>query len=552
MIIPEDIRIKLSNKNVSYYSNILGYGSIGDFVTVSSLYITKGSSIKINAKCDYCSCKKEISIKDYNKQTNVGEFKFACSRVCVLIKTKETNLRKYGVENTFQIESVKSIIKETKYNKYGDGNYNNRELAGKTSLVKYGVRYPSSSKKVKDKVKNTNIKKFGYEYPSMNPDILNKMVNTCMYRYGVCNFSKTEDFKKGVREKWYEKMYEKLSDIGVLKSSKNGEYVINCIECKNDFKILTSLRNKRIFKCDVVCTGCNPLKQNVKQNEVFNFISEHISCDLNNRTVLSGMELDIYISDLKVGIEFNGLYWHSEIYKKNTYHLDKTLSCEDNGIKLLHIWEDDWVYKTDIVKSIILNKIGKTPKRIYGRTCEVRLIKDNNIIREFLDTNHLQGFIGSKVKLGLFHNDELVCFMNFGNLRKSLGHSSVEGHYEMLRFCNKINTVVVGGASRLFKYFLKNYKPLCIISYADTSRYDGSLYKMIGFKRISNTVPNYYWVVDKRRCHRFNFRKDKLVSQGYDIHKTEIEIMHERGYFRLWDCGSSKWVFINEDIDLKN
>jgi hypothetical protein len=132
--------------------------------------------------------------------------------------------------------------------------------------------------------------------------------------------------------------------------------------------------------------------------------------------------------------------------------------------------------------------------------------------------------------------------MTFGRLRKSLGQRSKEDTYELLRFCNKLNTNVVGGASKLLKYFEMKYKPIEIISYSDNSRSNGDLYEKIGFKLSHDTVPNYYWVIDGIRKHRFNYRKDKLVKEGHDINKTEIEIMSELGYYRIFDSGSKKWI----------
>jgi hypothetical protein len=256
------------------------------------------------------------------------------------------------------------------------------------------------------------------------------------------------------------------------------------------------------------------------------------------------MEIDVYIPELKLGFEFNGLYWHSEIYKEKNYHLDKTKLCNDQGISLFHIWEDDWLYKQDIVKSMILNKLGKTLNKIFARKCIIKIVDDNKLVKDFLETNHIQGFVGSKIKIGLFYNDELVSLMTFGNLRKSLGQKSQEGSYELLRFCNKLNTTVVGGASKLFKYFLNNYDVKQVTSYSDLSRSNGNMYKQLGFTLQHNSDPNYYYIIDGIRKHRFNFRKDKLVKEGADPLKTEIQIMNEKGFYRIFDCGMQKWNFV--------
>ena len=189
--------------------------------------------------------------------------------------------------------------------------------------------------------------------------------------------------------------------------------------------------------------------------------------------------------------------------------------------------------------------LGKSSK-IYARKCKIKEISNNEQIRNFLNNNHLQGFVGSKIKIGLFYEDELVSMMTFGLLRKFMGQKTIEGSYEMLRFCNKLNTNVVGGASRLFKYFIENYSPKEVISYADRSWSQGHLYEKLKFKLEHKTPPNYYYVIDKLyRKHRFNFRKDKLIREGADPNKTEHEIMLEKGMFRIYDSGSLKYIYVN-------
>ena len=210
----------------------------------------------------------------------------------------------------------------------------------------------------------------------------------------------------------------------------------------------------------------------------------------------------------------------------------------------MHIWEDDWNYKKDIVKSMILNKLGKTPNKIFARKTEIKEINDNKLVREFLDINHIQGFVGSKVKIGLFFENELVSLMTFGNRRVAMGKKLTnKGEFELLRFCNKLNTNVIGGASKLFKYFIKNYNPIEITTYADRSFSQGELYRTLGFTFIGKTQPNYYYVINKHKKHRFNFRKDILIKQGFDSNKTEHEIMLERKIYRIYDSGNLKFEY---------
>jgi len=294
------------------------------------------------------------------------------------------------------------------------------------------------------------------------------------------------------------------------------------------------------------CPKCN--RFNLKQDSVFNFIKNDLDISnviLNDRQVLGSKELDIFLPDFNLAIEFNGLYWHSEVYLEKNYHQNKSRDCLSKNINLLHIWEDDWDKKEEICKSIIRNKLNKIDNRIFARKCEIREIS-NIEGKNFLEENHIQGYIRSKLSIGLFYQNELVSLMTFGDFRVSLGQRKEFGSYEMLRFCNKINTNVVGGASKLFNYFIKKYNPIKIVSYSDNSRYNGNLYSNLGFNFIHNSPPNYYYIINGVRKNRYGFTKHKLVSKGYDKNKTEHQIMLDNKYYRIYDCGSKKWEYKNK------
>jgi hypothetical protein len=192
---------------------------------------------------------------------------------------------------------------------------------------------------------------------------------------------------------------------------------------------------------------------------------------------------------------------------------------------------------------MLKQKIGVTENKIYARKTIIKELKNNEIIK-FLNENHLQGFVNGNVNLGLFFNEELVSIMTFGKKRLSLGYkNNIKGEYELLRFCNKINTNVIGGASKLFNYFIKNFDFKNIISYADRSWSIGNIYKLLGFNLIGKTEPNYFYIIDDHRENRFKYRKDKLIIQGFDSTKSEHEIMIERGYFRIYNSGNLKFIY---------
>ena len=363
-------------------------------------------------------------------------------------------------------------------------------------------------------------------------------------KYGSEFYTKTNEYKEKIKSYVFIKNTSIINNSTYrLVKSEIDEYTIFCNTCNNQFVIQRQLYRNRIKNFVDICLKCNPISSGVSIDEkkVFSFIRENFSGNIVENFKLNKKEVDIYLPELKLGFEFNGLYWHSELHKSKSYHYDKYEFFKQNNIHIVNIWEDDWLYKQNIVKSMIINKLGKSDK-IYARKCQIKEVTDNKLVREFLEKNHIQGFVGSKVKIGLFYNKELVSLMTFGNLRKSLGQKKEDGKYELLRFCNKLNTSVVGGASKLFKYFINIHKPNEMISYSMNSHSIGDLYKMLGFDLISETKYNYFWVKNTIRYHRFNFRKDKLISEGNDPNLTEYEIMYQKGYFRIFDSGSKKWA----------
>jgi hypothetical protein len=247
-------------------------------------------------------------------------------------------------------------------------------------------------------------------------------------------------------------------------------------------------------------------------------------------------KIDILIPDKNIGFEYNGLWWHSEKYKNNNYHLDKTNFYKEHNIKVFHIWEDDWLYKQDIVKSMISNVLGVTQNKIYARKCEIRLVpvKDKT---KFLDKNHIQGSVASKINLGLYYNDNLVSIMTFGYGRNK--------DFQLSRFCSKLNTNVVGGFSKLLVYFERNYGSQYseIKTFADRSWSNGDLYLKHGFELVRQTKPDYQYVVNGKRVRKQHFTHKKLIEEGFDPNKSEREIMLERKIYRIYDCGKLVYIW---------
>jgi hypothetical protein len=549
MILTKELEIKVQAPTLKYYRTLKYDVSIGDIIIVPIKNIRKSSNLKIMVSCDECGISKECIYKAYNKQISKSiDNKYRCIKCSIPHKM----MIKYGVDHYSKTEKFKQKYKNTCLEKYG-GHYNKldefKEKIFSTNLERYGSEYVMQNSEVKDKQQQKMIDLYGYTCPLKNPKIIEKSNNTMMMKYGSTYSMQISEIK--------DKIIKNSSDTKIKKILLNSSiidvdyiknlYKVNCERCNSIYEISPHMYSMRKKYNTTMCTNCNKIGKSGHQTLLYDFIRENYDKNiiLNTRSVIGPLELDVYLPDINIAFEFNGLYWHSEIYVDKDYHKLKSDMCRKIGIQLIHIWEDDWIYKRNIVKSMILNKIGKTKNRIYARKCEIKEIDDVKLVKNFLEENHLQGFIGSNIKIGLFYDKDLVSLMTFGGLRKSLGQTGKEGYYEMLRLCTVLNTNIIGGPSKLFKYFLNNYNPKEIISYADISHSIGGVYRKIGFNFLSYTSPNYYYIVDGVRQHRYKFRKDRLVEDGENIDKSESEIMANRGIFRIYNSGNIKFTYKN-------
>lgn len=287
----------------------------------------------------------------------------------------------------------------------------------------------------------------------------------------------------------------------------------------------------------LIGTSCPKCSKNyIKEETSFqNYIKQlEDNIIFNDRTLIKPLELDIFIPDKKIAFEFNGLYWHSEACGKDkNYHINKTKLCEEQGIQLIHIFEDEWINKSFIVKSRIKHLLGLTKYKIFGRKCEVKEIKPI-LAKKFLNKYHIQGYTPAKVNLGLFYKNRLVACMTFSKPRFNKKYD-----WELIRYVTISNFSILGGASKLLKYFRKNNKG-SIISYADKRWSKGNLYKQLGFTELSDSKPNYFYIKQQERFSRLQFQKHKLKDKLkiFDANLTETQNMINNNFNKIWDCGN--------------
>ena len=290
------------------------------------------------------------------------------------------------------------------------------------------------------------------------------------------------------------------------------------------------------------------------EKELQDFLTENGIKHEANRQILIGKEIDILIYDKRIGIEFDGLKFHAEWFgkKDRNYHCDKTNRCNEKGYALIHIFEDEYVNK----KEIVLNKLRHILKlnyalpKIGGRQITVKEIYKHDA-QVFLEQYHIQGFSSSTLYLGGYYGDELVAVMSFkhGNVKNP--------NWELTRFATKSSYYYQGVASKMFKYFIRIYDPNIIVSFADrrwTPWQDNNLYTKLGFELNSINKPDYRYYNEKvdrfKRIHKMTFSKKQLSKKyGFPMTMTETEMAKELGYDRIWDCGLFKYVWKREGED---
>jgi G:T-mismatch repair DNA endonuclease (very short patch repair protein) len=581
MIISEKVFIVGNSRNLTHFRE-MGYEiNVGDKILVDVNDLTNGSTFKVEVKCDFCDNRKFMAWSSYLKYTKNNTEKYNCSS-CSKLKRMETNQLRYGGNSPTCSKLIVDKIKSTNKERYGNNSSLHgirQEITENIFIDRYGHKTPLANAEIKDKIKKTLLDKYGVDHPLKNKDILENLKKTNIKKWGVDNPSKskfvidsikkenlekygkewyyqTEDFKQKSKktnldkygvENFCESIYKKKLvinkkildyDVEVV-DYYNKLFTIRCNDCNGEFSISSDLLYHRHKRNNILCTNCNKKNNNFRANaeiEICKFLADkNIKYQTSVRNIIKG-ELDIYLPDYNVAIEYNGIFWHSEYFKDKNHHIKKYNDCFDKGIQLIQIWEDEWINNKDRVKSIILSKLGIYNEKIFARKCILKEIvfKEKDI---FLDQNHLQGTSKSSVNLALYYNNEIVSVMTFGKRRINSKET-----YELIRFCNRRNTVVVGGASKLFSYFLNNYDVENIVSYSDNCISNGNIYNILNFENTNETL-NYYWCDGKKRYHRFTFNKKRLVKKGYDKNKTGLDIMREIGYWRIFGAGIKTWVY---------
>lgn len=369
-----------------------------------------------------------------------------------------------------------------------------------------------------------------------------RIKETKLRNHGNENYNNSEQTKQWWKDRqpsyWVDRynnekyliLYNKEEMESLIKQYSPGE-----IADQIDVHVQTIYRHLNLL-------GLRDPYQSSAEKEVVGFLESigitNITC--RSRKIIS-KELDIYLPDYKIAIEYDGIFWHHEDipHIDKNYHQDKYARCKDKGIQLITIFSNFWRYKKPVVKKLLINKLGINQEKIHARKCEVRKIT-NIEAKPFLNDNHVQGHVNSGFLYALFFKDQMVAVMTFGKPNMTGGCKDEKG-IDLKRYAS--STRVVGGAGKLLAAFIKDEDPVRIYSYSNNEWSHGNLYQQLGFT-LEREVPPSYWYVyprEEKLIHRSRYMKHKLVNMGYDKDSTEQEITKEMGLLKVWDCGKKRW-----------
>lgn len=435
--------------------------------------LPKNSGKPILAKCENCGETLENKKYRFTRQSNIR-----CKSCSLKVRQidykqrhkrrKETLLNKYGVENVSQLQDVKDKIAKTKQSKTKDEVDQSNKKREDTMLKKHGVKYILQDESRKSEIIDKAVRSRDYNSIGLknkkNAHISSlKRQSTNLEKYGHPNPTFSQQHSKAEQD-----ISDYLNSLG------------------------------------------------------FNFKSDYSIC--------KPKEIDLYDESASLAVEYCGLFWHTEDSpnpRDKWYHHNKWKTLRDKDIQLLTIFEDEWIDKCDIVKSILAAKLHTLPF-LFARKLKCQEI-DPVVCQQFMNENHLQGQARrGKYCWGLYA-DELVAAISINS------HHRQEG-LVLDRLAFKKGIAIHGGSSKLFKRCKTLGK---IISWSDNRWSTGQVYKKLGFEG-EELDPDYSYASRKKRLSKQSCMKSKI---GCPDSLTEKEFMNSKGYSRIWDCGKIRWTW---------
>ena len=444
--------------------------------------------------CDYCSKLHETLYCRYaaNNDMTCG------GKDCRNKLTEKTCLLKYGTRHHLASKEVKETRKQSNLIRYGVEHIAQipeiREKLRKSNLAAYAREDEHGNSIIVEKIKQTHRAKYGQDFAIMSGAIKEKALTTTRVRYGVDNPFANKEIAKKARQVKIEK-YDSSSGGNYGKTQRSIQ----------DW--LQSLSGKAFYEA---------------------------------HSILDGKEIDMYCEELKLGIEYCGLYWHTEDSKNprpRNYHGDKLKAATKKGIRLITIFEDEWVYRQEQVKNFLRAVLGVNSSIVYARKTLVREIPAK-AAQDFFNSYHIQGknTLGM-YHAGLFHDEELLAAMSFGRHHRNSTQITLD------RFAVKTGIHIPGGASKLFKFLLTTSNASKVISWSDNRWSEGNVYRQLGFELDSTLPPDYSYVDFSHNCRRVSKQSQRKTKTGCPANMTEKEFSKSKDLHRIWDCGKLRWLY---------
>jgi len=549
------------------------------------LYCIKNNDSPFNHKCPICNKPNQFKNKEY--MLSCRENECLCKILLQNNDLKDKHqyiidnylngnkrfnyiqigfIEKYHVFSNSQIKGWHESVVNAYKRKTDEERKLRKEKTIKTCREKYGVDFSQQNEEIKNKQKQTWHKKSKEE----TNEATNKRRITCLEKYGVDHVMKSQEIIEDVKQRhlkengyyhWIQKnvshkdIYtddEKLKSYIIKLYKENNDKPVKKTDLDEYFNINVANRCKELHLMKYIEVKRSPLEEMLKQL----FDENKIEYEWRNRHIIDGpngklhcLELDFYLPDYEIGIEINDISTHSinscrektAVCENKNYHLYKTQNCKEKGIRLIHIWE--WELKKDFEKisKWLLNELNKEKNRIFAKQCEIKIVgRDEE--ESFLNAYHLQGYSKSEICLGLYFKNELIQLMSFTKSRYDK-----KFQYELLRLCTKNDFLVVGGAERLFKKFIKDNDPTSIISYCDFSKFNGNVYEHIGmtFNKLSSPTAIYcnfdMDVINESMLMKYGV--DNILHTNYGKGTNNKELIMKHGYMKLYNCGNLIFIW---------
>lgn len=511
----------------------------------------------------FCSTKcssSDPTTKNKTKQTNLNRYgvEHATQLQTTIDKRNITNIKKYGYKSARQAPDIKEKIRQTILNKYGTTCtllYDDfKQKAIQTKIAKYGTTNILNVPEIVAKRNKTILDKYGTKHPLQNEAIKHKVKTTNIIRYGTtCSISSRQRELLSTRintnrdrynRDWYQQSHICPDALALLNNRdwlihQHHDLCLTLSEIAVNLKVHPETIRQRLNAFDI---EIKRHQQSTGEKQLGMFLTEcGISFETNVHNIIPPKELDIFIPSHNIAIEYCGVYWHSDKHERiNRYtHADKYNMCEKVGVRLITLFEDEWLTKREIVEGKIKSLLMIDPRPVkYARCCKCVDV-DTSTKRKFFDKYHIQGDGTSSITIGLVDEKELVACMGFTRSKDDV--------FYLTRYATSQR--VVGGFSKLLAHFQRTNNWKTIITFADLRWSNGNLYERNGFELDTLLPPDYTYSIDGvTRQHKFNFRRRRLATMlpNFDPNLSERKNCDNHNILRIWDCGKKRYVLYNK------